>query len=169
MCHAIQSELDRFDSMQRGFLHAIHLNDRVAFLEYNFAPRSTRRDISMLGLIHKRVLGLAHPAYSVLLPFYNGSVQARYHLKSIDNRRPRITHYRELYNRSIFGYVDTSNRLPQYIVDCKSVKDFQHGLTVICRRRCRHGIESWMHSFNMYRRDFDPSVFNVDPFRAAAL
>ena len=49
VCHAIQSELDRFASMQRGFLHAIHLDAKTAFLEYNFAPPSTRRDIGMLG------------------------------------------------------------------------------------------------------------------------
>ena len=136
------------------------MDDKTAFLEFNFAPPCVRRDIGILGLIHKRVLGLAHPAYNYLLPFLTGPVQARYHSKTLANRRESVTCHRNLFNRSIFGYVDVYNRLPEYVVECKSISDFQHELTVICKRRCRQRIQSWMHSFSMYRRDFDPSIFD---------
>ena len=47
----------------------VHLCEEVAFLDFNFAPPVVRRDVGMLGLIHKRIQGLAHPAYESLLPW----------------------------------------------------------------------------------------------------
>ena len=109
-----------------------------------------------------RVLGLAHPAYNALLLYHNGPVQTRFHAKALNNSRESIVCHRDLFNRSLFGYVDVYNRLPQYVIDCESISSFQHELTVICKRRCRQGVQSWKHSFNMYRTDFDADVFNVD-------
>ena len=55
--HASYSSLERIDSMQRRFLHALEVSEEYAFTQHNFAPPSVRRDIGMLGLLHKRVLG----------------------------------------------------------------------------------------------------------------
>ena len=40
-------------------------------MEYNFAPPSVRRDIGILGLLHKRILGKSHPVFQKLLPFHD--------------------------------------------------------------------------------------------------
>ena len=63
--------LNKIDSLQRHFLHELDISTEDAFLNYNFAPPSLKRDISILGLLHKRVLGKAHPVYQKLLPFHN--------------------------------------------------------------------------------------------------
>ena len=46
------------------------LTEEVAFLSYNFAPPTIRRNIGMFGFLHKRVLGKAHPCFQKLLPFH---------------------------------------------------------------------------------------------------
>ena len=41
----------------------------ITFLDYNFAPPCLRRDIGLLGFVHKRVLGQCHPAIKYFLPW----------------------------------------------------------------------------------------------------
>ena len=67
--HSAEYLLEKLDSAQRRFLHELDLDEATAFMEFNFAPPTLRRDIGLLGLLHKRVLGLAHPAYEQLFPF----------------------------------------------------------------------------------------------------
>ena len=40
-----------------------------AFMNFNFVPPDLRRNIGILGMIHKRVLGRCHPVFQKLLPF----------------------------------------------------------------------------------------------------
>ena len=139
--------------MQRGYLNGIQLNEEIAFVQYNFAPPTLRRDIGMLGLIHKRVLGQAHPAYSFLLPWappdwYTATRFRPRHNKQINNRRSEIIFNHGLFNRSVFGMVDVYNRLPQVIIDCESISDLQKELTVIAKRRCLDGVAHWKYSFS---------------------
>ena len=47
--HASSSLLDRLDSIHRQFLRDLELIEEVAFLSYNFAPPTLRRNIGMLG------------------------------------------------------------------------------------------------------------------------
>ena len=67
--HAAPSQLARIDSMQRGFLKELHVSEIDAFSKFNFALSVLRRDIDILGLLHKRILGLAHPRFEELFPF----------------------------------------------------------------------------------------------------
>ena len=62
--------------MQRGFLYALGLDDKIAFVDYNLAPPALRRVIGMLGFLHKRILGECHPALEVLLPARGVSAHA---------------------------------------------------------------------------------------------
>ena len=55
--HASDTLLERLDSAQRGFLQEIGMSPEIAFVEHNFAPPRLRRNIGMLGFLHKRVLG----------------------------------------------------------------------------------------------------------------
>ena len=68
--HAATTHLDRLDDAQCGFLEKIEVSEEDAFLVFNFAPPVLRRNIAILGLIHKRVLKQCHPAFSELLPWY---------------------------------------------------------------------------------------------------
>ena len=55
--HACSSHLEHIDKLQHRFLRELGLSSERALLDFNLAPMSTRRDIAMLGLIHRAVLG----------------------------------------------------------------------------------------------------------------
>ena len=55
--HATATVLRRLDSVQDRFLREIGVTKEDALLHFNLAPLSTRRDMAMMGLIHRTVLG----------------------------------------------------------------------------------------------------------------
>ena len=68
--HAADHILNKLDALQNRFLRELDMDAATTFLEYNFAPLALRRDIGILGLLQKRVLGLIHPIFQRLLPFH---------------------------------------------------------------------------------------------------
>ena len=56
--HAANSHLQRLDSIQRQLMDAVDLSDVEALFTCNLAPLCSRRDIAMLGLIHRTMLGV---------------------------------------------------------------------------------------------------------------
>ena len=71
--HASSSHLESLDSLQTCFLRDIGLPVEDAFLNFHMAPLKLRRDIGVLGLLHKIQLGEAHPDFSRLLVTKVGS------------------------------------------------------------------------------------------------
>jgi len=69
--HAAPSLLDKIDQVQNRFLRELGLSPADGFLEYNFALPSLRKNIGILGLLHKRVLGKCHPSVERLLPWWS--------------------------------------------------------------------------------------------------
>ena len=149
--HAASYLLAKLDSAQRGFLNELELTPEIAFLEFNFAPPSLRRDIGILGLMHKRVLGLAHPVYQRLLPFfgdYFGYLRADGHSKQLYGHDLSIHYQHDLHKRSIFGMTRIYNSLPQNVVDHDNVKNFQSALTIMARTACQNNQECWWNLFS---------------------
>ena len=48
---------------QDKFLEAVGVTAKAALVDFNLAPLSSRRDMAMLGLLHRVQLGLAPQAY----------------------------------------------------------------------------------------------------------
>ena len=142
--HATETVLSKLDRLQTSFLRDIHLTVEVAFMDYNFAPACLRRDIGLLGFLHKRVLGLCHPALLQFLPMDTRSGWHDRPLKAFDDLSIQFHH---LFHRSLFGMIHVYNRLPQYIVEMSSVRLFQKELTNIARQRCSNGIPDWPLNF----------------------
>ena len=69
--HATNSLLAKIDRAQNRFLRELDISVDQALLEFNFAPPQIRRNIGILGLLHKRVLGKCHSSYDTLLPRYS--------------------------------------------------------------------------------------------------
>ena len=69
--HASLSLLDKLDNVQDRFLHKLGVTAEHAFLTYNLAPPTLRRNIGILGMIHKRVLGQCHPSLNHVLPWFS--------------------------------------------------------------------------------------------------
>jgi hypothetical protein len=152
--HAATSHLNRIDSLQRGFLQELGISEETAFLSHNFAPPTLRRDIGMLGFIHKRVLGLAHEKIVDLLPWHVSvfSIPRAGHNKQLHNNFREVQFQTGLFSRSVFGLVDVYNNLSQTAVDCSSISSFQHYLTHIAKHKCESGDPRWQFCFNTRNR-----------------
>ena len=84
------------------------------------APLSTRRDIAMLGLIHRTIRGKGPSQFK---DFFWRDPQ--HHAKFVD---PRVTSRSPLIKRSAMGLVAIYNLLPHNVVCARSVSAFQKGL-----------------------------------------
>ena len=149
--HASDTLLERLDSAQRGFLQEIGMSPEIAFVEHNFAPPRLRRNIGMLGFLHKRVLGLSHPNIQKLLPFHAdvfGSLRAGEHDKQLYGHILEVQQQQSLHRRSVFGMVDVYNRLPQHVVNYPTISVFQRHLTLEARKLCQDGNSTWIDSFS---------------------
>ena len=66
--HATTTTLAPLDRLQTTFVHNFNLSVENALLHFNLAPLSLRRDIAMLGFIHKSNLPDAHEDMLHLFP-----------------------------------------------------------------------------------------------------
>ena len=148
--HACTSLLDKLDHAQNRFLCERGPSPADAFLDFNFAPPKLRRNIAVLGLLHKRVIGKCHPAYERLFPCYSQRFpegRGFGHNKQLYNHFVEISAHQSLYNRSVFGMTDIYNNLPQHVVDAVSVTSFQSYLTHIARTHCQQQ-DVWTSCFD---------------------
>ena len=134
--HAAPSVLDRIDRVQRRFLREIGMDERTALRDYRLAPLPARRDMAMLGALHRVALGLAPPQLAALFPL-RGTVTEPWHMGRHRNWRPlhnrqltSLAPFRctEVMSRSLFGVVPCYNKLPQNVVALQTVKSFQRNL-----------------------------------------
>ena len=131
----------------------ISLGKRKAFLEFNLAPLSSRRDIAMLGLIHRCVQGKAHASLREIFPrcsrpghLHNTKLQKHRHPYQLDEFRAGT--HPALLCRSVIGLTRVWNRLPEYIVTAGNVTIMQKGLTSILRAASRRGEVNWPQLFS---------------------
>ena len=144
--HAAASVIARLDRLQQSFLIELRITPEMAFIDSNFAPSELRRDIGMLGFLHKRVLNQCHVGLTTLLPMATRAT--RWHDKQIDCQLDKCIARHVLWCRSLFGMVGTYNRLPQWVVDMPTVSAFQAQLTQMARSRCLRGNATWKKSFH---------------------
>ena len=62
--HATTTLLEQINAIQNNFLRDIGINPVQALTDYHLAPLSARRDMAMLGVIHRSVLGLGPPHFN---------------------------------------------------------------------------------------------------------
>ena len=55
--HATRALLSPLDAVQTRFLMDIGVNELTSLVSFRLAPLSTRRDIAMLGVLHRTMLG----------------------------------------------------------------------------------------------------------------
>ena len=149
--HASTHILEKLDAIHYSFLRDLDLSPSEAFMEFNFAPPKLRRNIGILGLLHKRVLGLSHPLFQELLPFCSdvpGSFSQGQHDKQLYGHLPDVSFQLVLYCHSIFAMTYVYNRLPQSVIDCRTISLFQRCLTKSAREACFAGDPDWVDFFS---------------------
>ena len=148
--HASCSVLKPLDETQDRYLREIGLSDVDAFVHFRLAPLSCRRDIALLGVIHRAVLGIgpAHFHEFIRPPWRWQSRRVvrqrhRFHLEdSIDG------HHLDVYRNSIFGLIRVYNLLDAHIIEQRSVSAFQSMLQQLLFARVCAGCTDWRDTFS---------------------
>ena len=132
-----------------------------ALVRFRLAPLKLRRDIGILGFLHRVTLGLVSPQLQALFPKAGRRALApgiagrsrlarRYHDKQIVDRVTRSSTV--LFCNSIFGMVECYNSLPQRLVDLPNVSVFQRALQASCAQRAKEGYGQWQQIFSEGRK-----------------
>ena len=136
--HAAPSILKLVDEMQDMFLESIGIPKRDALLTFNLAPLCVRRDIAMLGVLHKVVLGIAPAPFEDIFKRSISSLRCfgfrsgpKLHDKQLEDKVGNNSPI--LLKRSLFGLVHVYNRLTQDVVDTGNVQQFQKRLQCIVK------------------------------------
>ena len=116
---------------------------------FNLAPLSTRRDIAMLGLVHRTVLGKGPKHFQKFFTLEEKLPHARTRLgkKRKEHGRqlrdPRARTHLNVVRRSALGLVAVYNLLPAKVVQLQEVKDFQRALQELVKERACANCENW--------------------------
>ena len=145
--HATETLLSKVGKLQTRFLHRLGYSEEPAFEKFKMAPLELRRDIAMLGLIHKSVRGEAHPEFS---KFFTLTLQARRSRTRLQNRRhlyqlddQRNGQQLAVWERSIFGLVSIYNQLPERMVMNTTVRERQGMLQFEAFQHMKTGRPNW--------------------------
>ena len=102
--HATNTVLKRLDCTYYSFLRELEIDASSAFTNHNLAPLELRRDIGMLGFLHKIVLGECHSGIAALFPFASTSAYLHEgrHNKQFQVQWDKCKFQKMLFGRSVF-------------------------------------------------------------------
>ena len=147
--HATNTVLQPLDKLQERFVHETGVSTLEALMVFNLAPLSTRRDIAMLGLVHRTVLGKGPKHFQKFFTLEEKLPHARTRLgkKREEHGRqlrdPRARTHLNVVRRSALGLVAVYNLLPAKVVQLQEVKDFQRALQELVKERACANCENW--------------------------
>ena len=128
-------------------------------MKFNLAPLEARRDMAMLGLIHRTVLGLSPPQFYEWF-FLAETTEPAYLTRYQENKHDKQLHDwlkhkdTELLRRIALGLVRVHNKLPQEAVDCISVRAFQTWLHCRVKQEAARGTDNWENCFNLRKKSW---------------
>ena len=138
--------------VQESFLAEIGIDDVTALCNFNLAPLSLRRDIAMLGLIHRTALGQGPPHFQQWLyrEKHGNRRSMRHRGHELMLHEYRNGTQLNIVKRSALGLCSGYNLLPADIVEANSVKCFQGLLQDLARDCACRGVLNWQQ---FVRRD----------------
>ena len=144
--HATNTVLQPLDKLQERFVHETGVSTLEALMVFNLAPLATRRDMAMLGVVHRAALrkGPSHfwkffqPERDATHLHWTRLAGRRHsrHLKELRQGR-----FLEVFRRSALGLTAVYNLLPNDTVKESTVKDFQGKLRLLLVERATSGCE----------------------------
>jgi hypothetical protein len=134
--HATREVLEKLDRVQDKFLDDAGIDGKEALLHFNLAPLDTRRDIAMLGVLHRTSLGKGPKHFKEYFKPAQGNL--------LEDPRDTLGRSR-LVQRSAFGLVAVYNILPAQVRAKKSVQAFQTALQNMVKDAAGDGIKEWRH------------------------
>jgi len=120
---------------------------RYPLLNFGLAPLNSRRDVAMLGVIHRTVLGLGPKHFLKFIQRADesnhptGRVAMHSHDKQL--RSYRTGNFLQIIAHSILGAIDVYNLLPQYVIAAMDVSTFRNRLQQILKVAARDRVPGW--------------------------
>ena len=156
--HACASALCELDRTQEKLVAAAGLTELEALHESKLAPLASRRDMALLGLMHRTVLGRGPKHFR---QFFRPDAQARdagqrRHRLQLEEFAPHASDFDLLGSRpaaylqfSMLGLVKVYTRLPARLVEANGcVSSFQAALQVVLAQRAAAGCCDWKSAFS---------------------
>ena len=145
--HASPSVLLPLDRLQNWLLRDLGLTPEEALVNFGLAPLNCRRDMAMLGVVFRAVLGKG-PA--PLRSFFKAAADhTRPTTRSVGRHRYQLQTYRsgehlEVLKRSLLGACDVFNELPPVVVEASdTVQQCQAKLQALVLTAACSGDEHW--------------------------
>jgi hypothetical protein len=136
--HATREILKRLDRIQSKFLEDAGVTEIDALMTFNLAPLAARRDIAMMGLLHRTVIGKGPPHFRK-----HFQVEAGRRLKD-----PRVDLKSPLVKKSVLGLAAVYNMLPDKCRKARNVTEFQSQLQGLLKQRMIDGCGDWQEAFS---------------------
>ena len=157
--HACKTALGTLDHVQERLIAAVGASPEEALISFRLAPLSSRRDMAMLGLIHRAVLGGGPAHFRQFFKIDTGESarrEGRHRLQLIEyseghwsdfvlpNSRPA-----DYIKHSLLGLVTIYNRLPPWVVESSSsVSQFQRALQSLLTNAAGTRTPDWENTFS---------------------
>ena len=143
--HATATVLRKLDATQDRFLREIGVSKEDALSYFHLAPLNSRRDMAMMGLIHRTVLCQGPVHFQEVFERAPPSADQKHarQLKTLRNAR----HLKAI-ARSALGLADVYNLLPEDIAMRPSVKMLQHEMQALLKHRATRGEDAWDSTFS---------------------
>ena len=138
--------MNRLDNVQSQFLKDAGVSEIDALVEFHLAPLKTRRDIAMLGVIHRTVLGKGPRHFKEFFQLAPRVAGQRHRFQLVDIRLSGSVN--SLLKRSSLGLIAIYNLLPEWVLEAKCVKHFQKNLQELVKERATAGCEDWADSLS---------------------
>ena len=129
-----------FASLKTGF-----------WVKKNLVLLKTRKDMAMLGLVHRAVLRKGPPQF---WEFFDAAADTTRRTRLGERRRSRQLEdtrkgrFLEVLRRSALGLAAVYNLLPAKVVQTETVSDFQGNLQELLKERAASGCENWPETFS---------------------
>ena len=157
--HACDSLLHGVDNVQNRILEHLRISETQALFDFNLAPLGTRRDIAMLGLVHRAVLGTGPPQFSKFFKRVEGAPDASWrHKLQLVETEADVTDFMypsssgkpaDYVVRSALGLCAVYNLLPAGVVECSpTVAGFQSALQEMLKSQAAKGCSGWNRLFS---------------------
>ena len=136
--HAAPSDLLPLDEVLTRLLVRLGISHEAALMNFNLAPLSARRDMALLGIIHRAALRQGPPH------FHHFFIRARaFYGHSRVLYDPCVGRSQLYFRRSIFGLVAFYNTLLEEVIQLIAINAFQRCCKIPCarlwKRTCRIG------------------------------
>jgi hypothetical protein len=145
--HACDTALKPIDEIQRRFLRDLGISERDALLSFNLAPLASRRDMAILGMIHRSAIGKGPPQ---LDRFFQRDTSQPTRTSARTSRRHELNlrewvdgRQLDVVKRSALGAVSVYNLLPAEVIAAPAVGTFQGKLQSLLRSALDSGDPSW--------------------------